>query len=943
MKPEPSLSARSAPHPSAPLPMGLGAFGPGARIQHYELIRQLGSGGMGTVFLARDTRLGRRVAIKLLHSKDAQFSQRFILEARTTARCSHENIVIIYEVGEAHGSPYMVLEYLQGQPMDRLLKSSPRLPPSRAVELMSPVLRALSCAHAHKIVHRDLKPENIIVTDAGTIKVLDFGIAKVLQGDEHGAETDPRVLLEGLRLLPPPGRMDQSVHLTRQGALLGTLAYMSPEQWGNGVGVDHRTDIWAVGIMLFRMLSGRHPLEPLRGPQLMVTAMMDEPMPQLRAVLPDIPGELASVVDRCLLKPKEQRFPDALAVLRALEPFLPGRFIPDVGVDESPYAGLGSFQEEDSPRFFGRARETAALVNRLQDRPLLAVVGPSGAGKSSFVRAGLVPVLKRSGIPWESLIIRPGRDPLAALASMVAPLVTSSPTLEEDLRKQQQISAHLRREPGYVGAVLRARARRERRRIVLFIDQFEELYTLVPDAAERRAFTACLSGIADDATSPIRVVLSLRSDFLDRVSEDERFMAELSPGLFFLTAPQQDGLRDALVQPAELAGYRFESPEMVDQMLQHLETTPGALPLLQFAATRLWEARDPGRRLLTEGAYQRMGGISGALATHADSVLAGLSSQERALARAVCLRLVTAERTRALVSMEELRELTRDTDALQRLIDGWVQARLLVIQTGGSSGSSVELVHESLIGSWPTLKRWLDEGQEDAAFLEQLRAAARQWQAKGRDGGLLWRGEMADEARRFQRRYRGELPQSQRAFLDAVGAQAKRLARVKRAFIVGAVALVSMLFAAAAVALVFIREAQQEAEHQAIIALRAEATARNAEFLAKRSEAEAQERLAEVRAKEEDRRAAQSRAEEANERVEATNETLVLRNAELVTALRRAKWARFHANVAMRRAEQSALNARQARAEAERLLQREQERTLRIQSTLGSPFIETLK
>nr|BDT35574.1 serine/threonine protein kinase [Myxococcus sp. MH1] len=943
MKPEPSLSARSAPHPSAPLPMGLGAFGPGARIQHYELIRQLGSGGMGTVFLARDTRLGRRVAIKLLHSKDAQFSQRFILEARTTARCSHENIVIIYEVGEAHGSPYMVLEYLQGQPMDRLLKSSPRLPPSRAVELMSPVLRALSCAHAHKIVHRDLKPENIIVTDAGTIKVLDFGIAKVLQGDEHGAETDPRVLLEGLRLLPPPGRMDQSVHLTRQGALLGTLAYMSPEQWGNGVGVDHRTDIWAVGIMLFRMLSGRHPLEPLRGPQLMVTAMMDEPMPQLRAVLPDIPGELASVVDRCLLKPKEQRFPDALAVLRALEPFLPGRFIPDVGVDESPYAGLGSFQEEDSPRFFGRARETAALVNRLQDRPLLAVVGPSGAGKSSFVRAGLVPVLKRSGIPWESLIIRPGRDPLAALASMVAPLVTSSPTLEEDLRKQQQISAHLRREPGYVGAVLRARARRERRRIVLFIDQFEELYTLVPDAAERRAFTACLSGIADDATSPIRVVLSLRSDFLDRVSEDERFMAELSPGLFFLTAPQQDGLRDALVQPAELAGYRFESPEMVDQMLQHLETTPGALPLLQFAATRLWEARDPGRRLLTEGAYQRMGGISGALATHADSVLAGLSSQERALARAVCLRLVTAERTRAIVSMEELRELTRDTDALQRLIDGWVQARLLVIQTGGSSGSSVELVHESLIGSWPTLKRWLDEGQEDAAFLEQLRAAARQWQAKGRDGGLLWRGEMADEARRFQRRYRGELPQSQRAFLDAVGAQAKRLARVKRAFIVGAVALVSMLFAAAAVALVFIREAQQEAEHQAIIALRAEATARNAEFLAKRSEAEAQERLAEVRAKEEDRRAAQSRAEEANERVEATNETLVLRNAELVTALRRAKWARFHANVAMRRAEQSALNARQARAEAERLLQREQERTLRIQSTLGSPFIETLK
>ncbi|NVJ28099.1 protein kinase [Myxococcus sp. AM011] len=944
MKPEPTQTARSAPIPLVPPPGTLAAFGPGARIQHYELIRQLGSGGMGTVFLARDTRLGRRVAIKLLHTQDAQFARRFILEARTTARCSHENIVIIYEVGEANATPYMVLEYLQGQPLNKILKSSPRLPPSRAVELVSPILRALSCAHAHKIVHRDLKPENIIVTDSGTIKVLDFGIAKVLQGDEHRGETDPRALLEGLRLVPPPGPRDESIHLTRQGALLGTLAYMSPEQWGNGIPVDHRTDIWAVGIMLFRMLTGRHPLEPLRGPQLMVTALLQEPMPSLRALLPDVPAELAAVVDRCLLKHKEQRFPDALAVLRALEPFLPGRFVHEAGLDESPYAGLGSFQEADSARFFGRSRETAALVNRLQDQPLLAVVGPSGAGKSSFVRAGLVPVLKRTGIPWESLIIRPGRDPLGALASMVAPLVTSSPTLEEDLRKQQQITAHLRVEPGYVGAVLRARARRERRRIVLFIDQFEELYTQVPDARERRAFTACLSGIADDATSPIRVVLSLRSDFLDRVSEDERFMAELSPGLFFLTAPQKEGLRDALVQPAEMAGYRFESPQMVDQMLQHLETTPGALPLLQFAATRLWEARDPSRRMLTESAFQQLGGIAGALATHADSVLAGMTSPERALARAIFLRLVTSEKTRAIVSLEELRELTRDADELQRLIDSLVQARLLVIQTGTkATGASVELVHESLISGWPTLRRWLEEGQEDSAFLEQLRNAARQWQAKARDSGLLWRGEMADEARRFQRRYRGELPVLQRAFLEAVSAQATRSARMKRAFVVGVVTLVTVLFASAAVALVVIREAQQEAEQQAIIALRAEAAARNAEFLAKRSAAEAEERLAEVQAKELARQEAQLQVDAANLRIESTHDELVKKNTELSKAVLRARWAQYRANEALRQAEHSAQQARQARAEAERLLQREQERTLRIESTLGSSFIETLK
>jgi hypothetical protein len=262
-------------------------------------------------------------------------------------------------------------------------------------------------------------------------------------------------------------------------------------------------------------------------------------MPRLLEMAPGVPAELAAIVDRCLRKHKEERFPDALSLLRALEPFLPGRFTRELRIDESPYAGLSSFQESDADRFFGRSKEIAALVHRLQSQPLVAVVGPSGAGKSSFVRAGLVPVLKRSGEAWESLVIRPGRHPLAALASIIAPLVTSSTTVEEDVQAQSQLVERLHAEPGYVGSVLRSRARRQRRRILLFIDQFEELYTLVPDARERLAFTACLSGIADDATSPIRVVLSIRSDFLDRVTEDERFMAELNQGLFFLTSPRR--------------------------------------------------------------------------------------------------------------------------------------------------------------------------------------------------------------------------------------------------------------------------------------------------------------------------------------------------------------------------------------------------------------------
>jgi len=926
------------------------ALKPGTRIQHYELIRELGSGGMGTVFLARDTRLGRRVAIKFLHTQDADVTKRFILEARTTARCSHENIVIIYEVGESHAGPFMVLEFLEGQPLMKVMGKQ-RLPPARAVELMVPVVRALACAHEQGIVHRDLKPENIVVTNAGAIKVLDFGIAKVLQGDEP----NEGLLAQGHNgkpQLPSAAELGEDVsNLTRRGAIMGTMAYMAPEQWGIGVPIDHRADIWAVGIMLFRMIAGKHPLEPLRGPQLMVTAMMDELMPRLQSVVPDVPPDLAAVVDRCLLKPKDERFPDANALLKALEPFLPGRYSRELRIDESPYAGLSSFQEADADRFFGRTREIAALVNRISDRPLLAIVGPSGTGKSSFVRAGLVPVLKRSGTAWESLVIRPGRNPLAALANIVAPLVSSSTTVEEDIAEQQRLVERLHAEPGYVGSLLRSRARRERRKILLFIDQFEELYTLVPDARERLAFTACLSGIADDATSPIRVILSIRSDFLDRVPEDERFMGELSQGLYFLTAPNRDGLRDALVQPAEMAGYQFETPAMVDNMLEHLDASQGALPLLQFAATQLWESRDTKNKLLTESAYQSIGGIAGALATHADSVLASMTNAERTLVRAVFLRLVTPERTRAIVSVDELRELTKDSGEMSRLIDHLVQARLLVVQTGGgATGATVEIVHESLLHSWPTLKRWLDEGQEDAGFLEQLRNAARQWQAKNFDNNLLWRGEMVEEALRFQRRFRGELPQLQQDFLTSVFAQAKKGRRLRKVLLIAGTTFLGLLVIAAAVALVVISNAQREAERQAEVAIKAEAAARIAEQTARSAETEAKQRLAEVQAKELERQKAQQAAEEANAQAALANQELLSKNDELLLALERAQEAQLRAKGAKKRAEFSAREARQAKEEAIKaaqslanLLRREQERAQRLQSQLGSPVIEVLK
>jgi serine/threonine protein kinase len=914
-----------------------GKLGPGTRVHHYELIRELGRGGMGSVYLARDVRLGRRVAIKFLHTDNQELAQRFILEARTTARCSHENIVILHEVDAFRGNPFMVLEYLQGKTLSDVIRDGKRLPAPRAVELIVPVVRALACAHEQGIVHRDLKPANVLITDGGTVKVLDFGIAKVLQGDKSAAEQVNEAKV-ATSLKRAAGEDPDTGELTRHGAIVGTLPFMAPEQWRTHIPVDHRTDLWAVGIILFRMLAGKHPLDPLTGNQLYVTGILEEPMPKLASAARDVPQGLAAVVDRCLAKKKEERFPDANALLRALEPFLPGRYTGEFAVaqDDSPYAGLSSFQEADAHRFFGRSREIAAMTQRITDRPLLGVVGGSGAGKSSFVRAGLIPALKRSGEAWESHVIRPGRNPLAALATLVAPLLSNTDSVDDELAEQRKIEARLREEPGYVGAVLRARARREKKRILVFVDQFEELYTLVADADERRAFTTCLSGIADDATAPTRVTLSIRSDFLDRVAEDQHFMAELSQGLFFLNAPDRDGLKEAIVQPAERAGYRFESPQIVDQMLEHLASTQGALPLLQFAATKLWELRDAARKLLTLQSYEAIGGIAGALASHADRVVSELSPQAKSLARALLLRLVTPERTRAVVSVDELRELSRDPREVQVLVDQLVQARLLTVQTGGASGNTVEIVHESLLHSWPTLRRWLEESQEDAAFLEQLRNAARQWNAMGRDADLLWRGEVVEEAQRFSKRYRGELPRVQAEFLQTVFAQHVKAARRKRALMVGAAGFLVLLLVAAGVALVVIRGAQRNAEQQA------DAAQKSAK-MAQTAESEARQRLVEVQAKELERQAAAKRAEEARAAVAKKNE-------ELAQALKRAEHAKYLARRAQRASERSARSARIARRKAldaakqlETLLAHERDRAQKLEAQLGSPLIEELK
>jgi hypothetical protein len=899
-------------------------IGPGARIHQYELIRELGRGGMGMVWSARDTKLGRRVAMKFLLNASRGVAERFLTEARATAQCSHDNIVIIHEVDEVDDTPYMVLEFLEGETLRDVIGTfgaRARLPPSRVVELVLPIARALARAHELGIVHRDLKPENVFVTTAGQVKVLDFGIAKALgkadrvSVDQLGDTTSGRL------------------HITREGTMLGTLPYMSPEQMGVDE-VDDRTDLWALGIMMFEMLAGRHPIVPLTVEALLANATAVGPMTSIRDLVPDLADGLAAVVDGCLQKRKSERIARAADLAAKLEDLLPGRHGRRLAEGESPYPGLTAFQEADADRFFGRARDVVRMVARVRELPITGVVGPSGVGKSSFVRAGLGPALKASGERWDVITLRPGRQPLAALASVVQRLTTrAGPSVLEF--EEGELVERLRSEPGHAGTLLRTRARQTSGHILLFVDQLEELYTLVAEATERRAFTAALAAIADDAAAPVRVVVSMRSDFLDRVAEDPQLVEELSRGLVFLPPPDRDGLREALVEPVEMVGHRFESSAMVEDMLEALEGTPGALPLLQFAAAKLWDARDRKRRLLTVSSYNAIGGISGALATHADGVVAAMNASAQKLTQKIFRRLVTPERTRAIVEFVDLHELASDRAEVGRVIDQLVAARLLVVQTrGDGGGGSVEIVHESLIDRWPMLHRWLEEDQEDAAFLAQLAAAAKQWDGKGRPAGLLWRGEAMEEARRWQALRPRELPARDRAFLDAVLALARRGERARRAALIGAFALLGAIAAGAFVAFLWIRDAKQEATENAAQANDAlvkmqEKERQRFEMERGKTAAEQQKAVAEQKqaAAVADMQKAQTEAEKSGVDLADSREELKKKNERLEAALAEARVAKERAEHASALAEQKSTEAVQAKVQLQQALA---EKTARV-------------
>src|SRR6266516_725237 len=273
-------------------------FSAGQRIGHYQIVKLVGEGGMGEVYLAEDTKLGRKVALKFLPSyftKDEGRLRRFAQEARAASGLNHPNILTIHEIGEADGRRFMATEFIAGETLRQRIAVG-RLKPGEALNIDEQVASALAAAHAEGIIHRDIKPENIMQRRDGIVKVLDFGLAKLTEQREAGPEEATRELVK-----------------SETGAVIGTVAYMTPEQ-ARGLAVDARTDIWSLGVLLYEMLAGRAPFEGQTSSDVLVSILEHEPK-ALMSFSAEAPEPLEWIVTKALTKDRDDRYQTARELL----------------------------------------------------------------------------------------------------------------------------------------------------------------------------------------------------------------------------------------------------------------------------------------------------------------------------------------------------------------------------------------------------------------------------------------------------------------------------------------------------------------------------------------------------------------------------------------------------------------------------------------------------
>lgn len=481
--------------------------------------------------------------------------------------------------------------------------------------------------------------------------------------------------------------------------------------------------------------------------------------------LPDLPTIEARFIPALYL----EREPKAAARLLELAANVRREDAPGIGL--CPYKGLNYFDEADSDNFVGRESLTARLMDCLFSSTLggpademrfLAVVGASGSGKSSLVRAGLVPALRwnKSSAHWNIHLLTPTAHPLESLASSLTgenDSVSATATLMDDLMRDSrslQIFAKRKLKPANSD------------RLLLIIDQFEELFTLCRSEEEKSAFISNLLTAASEADGPVIVLITLRADFYAHCSNYIQLREALAKNQEYIGEMNDEELRRAIEDPARRGRWEFESG-LVDLLLHDVGHEPGALPLLSHALLETWQRRRG--RVMTLSGYTSSGGVRGAIAETAEAVFTDqFTSEQKEIARRIFLRLTelgdetATGDTRRRAAFGELILKPGDEVATRSVIKILADARLIT-----TNEETVEVAHEALIREWPTLRNWLEENREGLRLHRHLSDSAMEWESANREPDMLYRGPRLIQTQEWALTHDEELNELEREFLTA--------------------------------------------------------------------------------------------------------------------------------------------------------------------------------
>jgi WD40 repeat protein len=490
-----------------------------------------------------------------------------------------------------------------------------------------------------------------------------------------------------------------------------------------------------------------------------------------------------------------------------------------------PYKGLARFDTADADYFFGRERLVATLVARLAVSRFVGVVGASGSGKSSVIRAGLVAALRAGALPgstsWPVVACTPGEQPLQSLAAAVAPAVGTAPAklagaLLDDPEELARMAVD------WVGP---------EGRLLVVVDQLEELTTACRDPQQRQAFAASLVDAVNPPDRAVMVIAVIRADYYGALAALPDLARLFADSQVVVGAMTDAELHRAVIQPAHRVGLRLEAG-LADAICRDAAGEPGALPLVSTALLETWVRRQ--RDTLTIAGYQEVGGVRGAVARLAEDVYAALDEHGRQLARRVFLRLAEPGEGAVDLRRRVARSQLPPGDDAETVVAALVQRRLLVVDD-----ASFEVAHEALLREWPRLRVWLDEDREGRRLHHQLTEAASRWESDGLDHAALYRGTRLAAAQEWVSVHPDDAEGLELQFVDASLAEqdaelraARGAARRLRRLSIGVALIAVVALLAGGIALV----QRSNADRKAAVARRA-ATAADAGRLAARAQA----------------------------------------------------------------------------------------------------------